>query len=130
MRNAFTLTELLVVLIVIGIISSITLIDFSGRIEQFKGREAETTLLLINNAQKRRKMVTGQYFTCAPNCDIQSINENLTLDIQGDFYFTYSIETFDDGFRTIATRKDGYCADKKMISTYRNNAISKECAKW
>jgi len=133
MRKAFTLMELLVVLIVIGIAASIALPNFSGRLEQFRGQEAETTLILVNNAQRRYKMVNSHYFTCAPNCDIQSINENLTLNIQGDYYFNYSIAAAgpaNEGFQAIATRKDGACENKTMQSTYLNNIISKECAQW
>ncbi|MDD5354900.1 MAG: type II secretion system protein [bacterium] len=133
MRKAFTLIEFLVVLIIIGIAASVALPNFSGRLEQFRAQESEATLLLINNAQKRYKMVNGRYFTCAPNCDVQSINENLTLDIQGDYYFNYSIAAWgssNEGFQATATRKDGTCADKHMSSTYLNNTISKECAQW
>lgn len=133
MRNAFTLIELLVVLIIIGIAASVALPNFSGRLEQFRAQEAETTLLLINNAQKRYKMVNGGYFTCSPACDISAINDNLTLDIQGDYYFNYSIAawgTANEGFKATATRKDGACADKNMSSTYLNNTIDKECPQW
>jgi len=132
MKRALTLIELLMVAILIGIMAAMALPNYSKHLERGRGREAEANLALIYNAQKRYRLDNNIYFTCAPNCTADSINENLTLNIQ-DAYFNYSIGSSgsnESGFIAIATRRDRDCQGKIMSITDNGGPAQKECPAW
>lgn len=51
-KKAFTLIELMVVVIIIGILASISIPSFNKSMENARAKEAHTTLELIYNAEK------------------------------------------------------------------------------
>ncbi len=132
MNKGLTLTEIVMVVIIIGILTGLALYDYSRHIEKNKAREAEANLVVIYNAQKRYKLDNDAYFVCAPNCTSAVINENLTLNI-ADTYFNYSIAPYgtnDSGFIVTATRRDRDCQGKSMNITDAGGPVQKECTVW
>lgn len=132
-----TLAEILLVAVIIGILAALALPNYSGKhVEKHRGREAEMNLILIYNAQKRYRLDNDAYFICTPHCANVSINENLTLNLQDEF-FSYSIAPLGanaSGFVATATRtsyKDRGCSGSKMSITDSGGSLKKEgCFAW
>jgi prepilin-type N-terminal cleavage/methylation domain-containing protein len=77
-KHAFTLVELLVVTIIIGILGSIALPQFLVTQERALDNEARATLRMIRAAERTLRMETTVYQALAA---IANINTTLRLDI-------------------------------------------------
>jgi len=130
MRRGVTILEILVVVIIIGIIAAISVFTNT---ERDRGREGETVLGLIHQAEKRYSMDnSGVYYTCSPGCTKALIQQYLGIDIHA-VYFTYSIakRTTTAGFRATATRiGTGNCATKTMTVSDLSGQVQKGCSLW
>ena len=62
-KKAFTLTELLVVVIVIGVLSAVVLPKFSKVIETRKTTEAEELMAAVRTEQERRCALDKDYIS-------------------------------------------------------------------
>ncbi len=107
-RRAFTLTELLIVVIVIGVLSAVTLPKFNRVIENRKVTEAEEMMSAVRMEQERRCTLDQNYTTNFSNLSdvIASANtKNYTYSLQaqgisaksasGDY--TLKILSYEDG---------------------------------
>ncbi len=107
-RRAFTLTELLIVVIVIGVLSAVTLPKFNRVIENRKVTEAEEMMSAVRTEQERRCTLDQNYTTnfSALSDVIASANtKNYTYSLQaqgisakstsGDY--TLKILSYEDG---------------------------------
>lgn len=124
--------EFIIVLVIGGILASLSLLNFERLSEKNKGVEAEANLSLIYNAQKRYYLENGQYYSCAGPCD--NIYEDLGIDITGSS-FDYSISSSVSpitAFSATAARSGsgGLCSGEKMIITQEGNLPEKGCARW
>ncbi|MDD3295999.1 MAG: hypothetical protein PHU64_01400 [Candidatus Omnitrophica bacterium] len=126
--KAFSLLELLILIVLIGIIAGIAIPGFHNYIEKQRARNAQYNLVLIYQAQKRYKLDSSDSVYCLPgicSCsNTQEINESLGLNIK-DPYFEYNISKSGiDGFTAIATRispgPEG-CAGKTMSVTEQSS---------
>ena len=129
MKAGFTMIELLVVLIIIGILVSLNMGNFSRSTEKNKAREAEANLQLIYTAQQRYYLDEGKYYNCTSPCDDISDSLNLGIKLEGDS-FTYSINaTTGPSFTATATRAGSglACSGMNMTITNQNSTIQKEC---
>jgi len=105
-RQGFTLIEILIVLIIIGIAAVFSMPNFNTPTEQARALNAQNNLLAIYSAEKNylnnnsafcvdQPPPNGQ-IACAesgnPNCakDLASINCNLSLNIQDDGTYSYA----------------------------------------
>lgn len=109
-EKAFTLTELLVVVVVVAALSAVAIPQYKKVVEARKAGEAEAVLTTIRTEQERR-CATGKAYT--------------TIDKLSDFVpsrvtqnFTYS----DAGQGLIATSKGSYKYKLKVL-TYRDGRI-------
>ena len=77
----FTLTELIVVIIIIGILVTLALPQFSRTKESALGKEARANLKLIAAAEKIYRMEIGGYYPipAASQSVISEINDHLKL---------------------------------------------------
>jgi len=60
-RRAFTLVELLLVLVILGILAAIVIPKFSGRTEQAREQQAVTQISTFKTALETYEVDTGQY---------------------------------------------------------------------
>ena len=75
-KKAFTLVEILVVIIIVGILAALALPGYNRTKELTLDREAKSILALIQGAEKIYRMETGDYYTSAVIADV---NTNLKV---------------------------------------------------
>ena len=84
-KYAFTLTELLIVVIIISVMAAFTIPNYSRSIERSHRRDAETQLTTIWSANQVYRAQYGSYWppnnNGGPGYDITAINSNLGLGI-------------------------------------------------
>jgi len=85
-KSGFTLLELIVTLIVMGVVASIALPNYALTVEKSHRRDAETQLLLIHSAQQMyASRNNGNYWGPAVGATAElklaNINQNLGLNI-------------------------------------------------
>ena len=118
-KKAFTLTELLVVVIVIGILSAVVLPKFSKVIETRKTTEAEEMMAAVRTEQEKRCALDKNYTTDAATVNLASLNTK---------NFNYTLKN--TGIEAASTSKYNYTL--KMPS-YRDGRLccdnADECAK-
>lgn len=102
--RAFTLLELLVVLIIIGIMAALSITNYTKTRERAYDREAQAALSLIQSAERMRRLRSAAYYPPSGNeGDIGSINTNLKLNL-AEQRWDYSIAGGTDTFNATATR--------------------------
>ncbi|MBN1793860.1 MAG: prepilin-type N-terminal cleavage/methylation domain-containing protein [Candidatus Omnitrophica bacterium] len=105
MKNrGFTLIEVLIVVIILGILASIAVPQYANSIEKAKTGEAKTNLGSILTGEKLYYLEWESYVNAT---DMSAINAILDVDISGR-YFAYEVcGATDLGFTAIATRNGG-----------------------
>ena len=118
-KKAFTLTELLVVVIVIGVLSAVVLPKFNKVIETRKTTEAEEMMAAVRTEQERRCALDKDYTTDAATVNLASLKTK---------NFNYTLKN--TGIEAASTGKYGYTL--KMPS-YRDGRLccdsAEQCAK-
>jgi general secretion pathway protein G len=118
--KAFSLLELMVVLIIVGILATIAIVQFSGPKESALEKEAKANLKLIAAAEKIYRMESGTYISLA---DEAAINQYLRLMLPHPTTgknWDYSVGTASaNAFDASAVRTSG-----PMIRTYHINETS------
>jgi prepilin-type N-terminal cleavage/methylation domain-containing protein len=129
---AFTLIEIVVVVVIVGVLLAFAVPGFNNFLEKEKGQNGANNLLLIYHSQKRYKLnntLADSYCvpSACPGGDITQINQSLGLNIV-DPYFTYQIAASGtNGFTATATRNNsGPCAGKAMSITNLRSAITND----
>jgi prepilin-type N-terminal cleavage/methylation domain-containing protein len=106
MTRGFTLLELIVVIIIMGILATLALTQYGSTIERTRGAEARAILGMVRFQALAFRMDKGDVssFTAA-DAGIGSSNDQAPDSCRGSHYFTYSVATFGTDFVTgIATR--------------------------
>ena len=118
-KKAFTLTELLVVVIVIGVLAAVVLPKFSKVIETRKTTEAEEMMAAVRTEQEKRCALDKAYTADAATVNLASLNTK---------NFNYTLKN--TGIEAASTGKYGYTL--KMPS-YRDGRLccdsAEQCAK-
>jgi len=98
-KKAITLTELIVVVAIIGILSAIAIPGVIRSREKAIDKEAIAILKAIYNAERILNLETGRYFpnTTTEVTDRNEINENLRLGLPPDENWSYRIKSEDEG---------------------------------
>lgn len=129
--HGFTLLELIVVMVIMGITTIISVPYYNRNVERMRGKTAEFNLMTIFNRQKRFILDNGAYYVCpAAPCAIAELNAALEMEII-DPYFTYSIEANGSGYTASALRNaGGQCAGQTITITDSASDVQKECSSW
>lgn len=106
-KRAFTLIELLIVIIIIGILASIALPNFAGMKENALNKEAFANLKLIQAAQKIYKMETDRYYVSGGG-DNAAINQNLKLSLPAGANRNWTYATGANGCGIATRNGDNY----------------------
>ena len=103
MKNkGFTLLEILIVVVIIGILASLAIPRYEKTVEHSRGTEAIANLNILRGAELR---FWGEYDEIATNfndLDVENIQDNSST------YFTYSLDSYDNttgNFTITATRQ-------------------------
>lgn len=78
MKQGFSLLELLVVIVIIGVLSTIGLSHYGAMKERTLDKEAAANLKLMQAAEKVYHLETGTYYT---STDTTAINQELKLSL-------------------------------------------------
>ena len=102
--KSFTLVELLVVVIIIGILAALALPGFGTSKERVLDKEAKASLALIQAAEKIYKMEASFYYPVSGNTNVvANINTYLRVDLPTSaLSWTYTVDT--DNARATASR--------------------------
>jgi prepilin-type N-terminal cleavage/methylation domain-containing protein len=100
-NRGFTLIELLVVVAVLGIVTAIGVVSYSGYQESAKKKSAENTMLQISLAETEYYSDNSEFYvtkegsTCTPNeTSNASITTNLFVTVSKDIDFDICINKF------------------------------------
>ncbi len=84
--------EIIVIVIIVAILASLTLPNFSKTLSKSREKLAISNLKMILNAEKLYRARNDKFFPdSGDEADLEEINENLNLDIE-DQYFDYRVE--------------------------------------
>lgn len=106
MRHAFTLVELIIVVIIIGVLASIAIPQFSKTMERSRIAEASAVLGALRGAQLRYKLENTNYATDYTKIDIDLPNyDGSPPGSPNGKFFTYNVDSAIEGTTatTIAT---------------------------
>lgn len=109
MRTAFTLLEILVVIIIIGILATFGIAQYYPVRERALGKEAIANLKLIAAAEKIYRMEHGKYYPgaiAASEDDVTDINDNLKL-LLTETNWDYEIAGGSDNSFSAMARRQG-----------------------
>ena len=127
--KAFTLIELLVVVALIGILSAVGIVSYSGYTTSAKQKNAELSLNTINLGLQEYKSSFGSYYSGASTCNAGSSanivanvldgQDNLT---EQDFQFCISVSGSD--YTITAKNPNTNCeiSINQTLKTTRNNS--------
>ena len=129
-KKAFTLTELLIVVIVIGVLSAVVLPKFNKVMETRKTTEAEEVMAAIRTEQEQRcslnKVYTKDFTSFIENNDIKLASVPGDTSKAESNNFTYTLT----GRRIKATSKDrGYTLQMPSIADGRISCDGDYCSK-
>ena len=103
----FTLIELLVVVAIIGVLSAIGIVAYSGISESSKKSQAETTMQSIYLAQQEYKSNNGQYYYGSSTAGIVSNLFDGVDDLTGQSYSFSITGNVNAGTMCIRATKSG-----------------------
>jgi type IV pilus assembly protein PilA len=101
--HGFTLVELVIVVIIIGILAGLSLPIFSAAKEKSLDKEAKTALTLIYSANKVYHSQNDNFYPPGGSGGYAAINQNLNLDLSTTNW-SYSISGASGAYTATATR--------------------------
>ncbi len=126
--KAFTLMELLIVVVIAGVTSLISVTYYQRYFERLRAENTQANLITIFNQERRYRLDYGSFYVCNP-CTRDLLDANLGLDIT-DPYFTYTITATAAGYNAVARRTSGACAGQTLTITQAGSNVTKTCSQW
>jgi len=108
-KCAFTLLELLIVVIVVGILATIGFVNYSGVKEEALDKEAKVSLKLLQAAEKIYLMDTGSYYPSdAPiETNITLLNRNLKLSLPSGSNRQWNYRVWGEAYGCVDAQRNG-----------------------
>jgi len=104
-KQGFTLLEMLVVVIIVGVLAGIGLPNYMRMKEHTYGQEAKANLKLISAAEKIYKLENSAYYYSGSTV---SLNDNLKLALPtSNSIWSYNVVNASGNFTATATRVSG-----------------------
>ena len=104
-RLGFTITELIIALVIVGILSIISVPAYRGYVKKGMASEAKALLGEIDAAQQIYYSRNGKYYSGTAG---QTYGSSFGVDARKNKYFTlYSITTYENGNYTATTSYKG-----------------------
>lgn len=114
--------ELMVVVIIVGILVTLAIIQFSGPREQMIEREANATLKLIASAQKIYRMEYRKYIEANNTAEVNSRLRMRIPDDAATAKWNYTVNLTASGFIANATRINFPTSKRFYINESMENA--------
>jgi len=111
-RRSFTLLEIIIIIIIVGILAGLTLPQYLKTRENAVGKEAQANLKLIAAAERVYRLETGYYYPYAVSGSVEEtrpgeINPGLKLDLdERNWDYKVTSSTVND-FTASARRQSG-----------------------
>jgi len=104
-RKAVTLIEIIVVIIIVGVLATLAIPQFTVNRERSLGYEAKASLKLISAAQKLYRLELASYYpgTGIAQTNLTAINANLKLSL-GNANWAYAVNGTAGTFNATADR--------------------------
>jgi prepilin-type N-terminal cleavage/methylation domain-containing protein len=123
--KGFTLIELLVVVAIIGILSAVGVVSYSGYKTSAEKKQAEITLNSIYLAEQEYKSNNGEYYISTSQSNIVTNLFDGVDDLDGQAY-TFKT-TAADTLTIIATKISDTSCTIKITQTKKNPVASSSC---
>lgn len=123
MKNGFSMIELMVVIVIIGVLATISIVHLTGSQEDALVKEVQANLKLIAAAEKIYRMETGVY-VAAGNESL--INSNLRLMLPTAATRKWSYTVTNPGGNTALFSASGLRTGGSRIRTYFFNTTDEE----
>ena len=118
--NGFSLVEIVIVLVIIGLLAAISLFIYSHFVEKAKSAEVIITAGNIREAEITHKIDKGEYVKAD---NVQEINDLLSLSINPKNYDYRVVGVSDQNFMVLANKID---TDKIVIAMNKDGLIHQE----
>ena len=141
-QEGHTFTELMIVLVILGLFAAFTSGAFGKSMETSRRNKAAENLKVIYNMEKRYQMDNGQFFPVKDPVSalcltgtVAEINAGLGIFIR-DSDFSYSLNgicpgTITTGYNVVATRLNGLCSGKTITMSHAGGEpLIDACGGW
>jgi len=109
--SGFTLTELMIVIAILGIVAAIAIPAYTGYIETARMTEAKNNIAALKLAEEEFFLENNQYFydTSDSNDNLATASQGLWSESAGDggVNFTYTVSGSGNSYTILATGDDG-----------------------
>jgi len=121
--RGFTLLELILVVIILGILASLGTVQYTKVIEKSRGAEAKTILGQVRNAEEAYKLEYSDYSGNFTTLGIDGIPDS-TCDTK--HFFNYNITAGTGTFTATATRCTGANGKTPGVATAYNITLNQD----
>lgn len=121
----FTLIEIMVTVIIVGVISSLALSNYFKVMEQSRCRNAQMNLITIHQAAIIKTTKTGT--AAISGTDLAAINSQLKLNIRNDD-FTFNYTSSASTYTVVATRNNSLAYQCWIVGPWSPTNTNPNCS--